>query len=287
MMLDARAREKGQLRICPDPVFLLGAERSGTTILAVSLGRHSQLWFSGESHVFPILFEPQRVDRAYETGTHRWRLLREEGVARQEFVEALGMGVNALFTSRSHGRRWIEKTPRNTHMADLLADMFPEGYFVHILRDGREVVNSMIHFLDDPDPETRNSRLHGGAGPAWARDFTAACRTWRTAVDAALDFSDAAPERCLTVGHDDLVRDAGRTFAVIFDFLQVPFESDPVDHFRTTRLNTSFGEESRPTGRDAWMSWSEEWREVFRCEAGRAMERCRFVWQKEGHGAAR
>jgi hypothetical protein len=270
------SRREPDVSVCRNPIFLIGAERSGTTILAVSLGRHSQLWFSGESHVFPNVFERERLERAYEHGTYRWRLLREQGVTRQEFLESLGLGVNALFTSRSGGRRWIEKTPQNTLMADILADMFPESSFVHILRDGREVVHSMIHFLDEPDRETRADRVKGGTGPLWARDFRVACRTWARAAEAALDFSDSHEHRCLTVHHRDLVADPAASFRTIWDFLQVTSEDEPITFFRSTRLNSSFRDRGAMPRGDVWGEWSAEQRRTFLEVAGRAMTRCGF-----------
>jgi hypothetical protein len=258
-----------RIRVCRTPVFLIGAERSGTTILAVALGRHSRLWYSGESHVFSTFFDRDRVQKAYEHGTHRWRLLREQSITRQEFVESLGLGVNALLTSRSAGLRWIEKTPRNTLMADVLAEMFPHASFVHLVRDGRHVVHSMIHFLDDPDAQTREDREQGRAGPLWARDFVVACRTWRAYVEAGLQFCELHPDRCFTVYYHELVADPGGSFGQIYDFLQVDFEGEPAELFGSTRLNSSFSRAAPPA--DPWSEWTADQRRIFLTEAGAAM----------------
>src|SRR5208283_4344638 len=52
---------------CPDPVFILGAPRSGTTALAWSLAQHSSLWTSGESYILWELFGHQRGRTGLET----------------------------------------------------------------------------------------------------------------------------------------------------------------------------------------------------------------------------
>ena len=71
-----------------------------------------------------------------------------EDVSREEFLASVGMGINALITSRSGGRRWIDHTPLYTLIVDTLAEVFPGASFIHILRDGREVVHSMLDFAD-------------------------------------------------------------------------------------------------------------------------------------------
>ena len=63
-----------------------------------------------------------------------------------------------LLTRTSNGRRWIDQTPANTLVVDRLAEMFPGARFLHILRDGRRVVHSMINFhraMGDPEAVER------------------------------------------------------------------------------------------------------------------------------------
>jgi hypothetical protein len=55
--------------------------------------------------------------------------------------------VQALFSLpmlRAKASRWCEKTPRNILYADHLWRMFPHMRFIHIIRDGRDVVTSML-----------------------------------------------------------------------------------------------------------------------------------------------
>src|SRR5579872_954601 len=110
------------IEICQNPIFIIGSPRSGTSILARSLARHSDLWYSIEGQIFDRLFADRRLDEVYAHGSARsWSWIRRENVSREEFIEAAGLGINALYTSRSKGKRWIEKTPGNTLVASLLA----------------------------------------------------------------------------------------------------------------------------------------------------------------------
>jgi Sulfotransferase family len=182
--------------ICRDPIFIIGSPRSGTSILNWALSRHSELWASIESGALYALFGRGQVEQAFTDttaypGAQDW-LLRHD-VGQEEFLNYLGLGLNALVTSKSGGLRWIDKTPANTLVVDLVAQLFPEASFLHILRDGRRVVHSMTHFMNALDPSRRDGLATSGRLPTWTTDFREACRTWQLFVTRATDFEATSP----------------------------------------------------------------------------------------------
>jgi len=167
-------------------------------------------------------------------------------------------------------------------MADVLTEMFPGARFLHILRDGREVVHSMQNFLSlfKQDPK-REEMIRSGATSPWATNFHDACKTWRDYTEAALQFADQRPERCLTVRHDSLRRDPPGMFRRIFEFLQLEYQEGPAKYFRSNRLNSSFAGAARSDQRPdssarAWASWTPEQRALFADVAGGTQLRCGF-----------
>jgi hypothetical protein len=265
-----------QADICPNPIFIIGSPRSGTSILAWALAQHSQLWTSVESDVLFDLYGGGHVDRAYQTARARpddsdW--LNIHGVGRAEFLSYLGLGLNALIASRSEGRRWIDQTPRNTLMVDVLVDMFPGAFFLHILRDGRRVVNSMIHFSDLLGAEGSDRFKSTGRLPKWATDFRTACQTWCQFVEAALTFEASHPDCCLTVVNEQLASHTQECFSEIFRFVGVAYEDTPIRYFRSNRINSSFRPASTKPGwvqnlTNPWEEWTEERKQVYLEEAG-------------------
>jgi hypothetical protein len=256
---------------CPNPVFIIGAPRSGTTALAWSLAKHPAFWTAGESQILLDLFGDGELERNYaRASTLGGSFLAQNGVERDAFLGYVGVGLNALFTSCSGGRRWIDKTPANTLIASVIADLFPGALFLHILRDGRQVVHSMLNFA------TLGSRSHlESMTEPWMHDFRAACITWREHVQAALRFEAEHPDRCLTVAHDRLVDDPLGSFERIFSFLGAEPNDAPAEHIRTHLLNSSFADDgSDPAARDRlavttlWRRWPAGRREIFREEAG-------------------
>src|SRR5262245_46155001 len=107
---------------CASPVFVIGSPRSGTTILAKSLGQHSKFWVSEELQVFWDLFGGGRLHANYNRGVDpggSW--LHSKNVDRSDFFSLVGIGLNNLFSRYSGGRRWIDHTPANTLIASDLA----------------------------------------------------------------------------------------------------------------------------------------------------------------------
>jgi hypothetical protein len=96
------------IEIRADPVFIIGSPRSGTTILALALARHPALWYAGEGHVLAALFGPRRLDEIYRKAQAFNTWLARLDVSRLEFLQYTAAGINALYTSRSGGKRWIE-----------------------------------------------------------------------------------------------------------------------------------------------------------------------------------
>lgn len=253
---------------CPDPVFVVGAPRSGTSVLAWALAQHSGFWASAESDFVAHLFGNGRAELAFDAARaapNSWLAL--QGVELPEFLEYLGYGVNALLASRSGGRRWIDKSPTYALMMDLLGMMFPGARFLHIVRDGPTAVRSM---------------LNSGFREAWAVDFVQACRTWGACVEGALEFQAAFPSRCVTIRHEDLTSAPEAVFSILFDFLGVQPEPGPVRFVRENRINSSFPhrypDELGPGAqRDVWSQWSTVEHRAFLAEAAGALEKSRLV----------
>ncbi len=110
------------------PVFILGCPRSGTTFLGNVLGT-----LPGGSYYF----EPQAMK--YFT-----RLIHEGKVTQAQVRRFYQWGARALLTmAPGNGKRFIEKNPKHTWVAEALLEVFPDAQFVILTRDGRDVALSL------------------------------------------------------------------------------------------------------------------------------------------------
>lgn len=264
---------------CTHPVFIIGAPRSGTSILAMSLAHHTRLWCSKESDLLFNLVRDDHAGRAFDAASARpegtW--IGQEEVSRAEYLGYLGLGLNALYTSRSLGKRWIDQTPVNTVIAETLAAMFPGAYFLHARRDSRRVIHSMIHFADSLAPDLRSGFENAHLLPEWATSFAQACRTWRVFAEGAIAFAENHPDRCLTVVNEQLSADPTEQFSRIVRFMGLPDEDGPANFFRSSRLNSSFvpnvwgsatgqtdaAASSLPADSRPWTTWQPEEKALF------------------------
>jgi hypothetical protein len=245
-------------------------------VLARSLAQHSELWTSGESHLFLPLFAEGLVERAFDRAMlpPGPSLLRSEEVSREEFLAYVGLGINALFTNRSEGRRWIDQTPRYALIADTLAEVFPGASFIHILRDGREVVHSMLNFADSRD-DPAIERFTEQSIP-WAKDMRRACEEWRDHVEAAATFCDEHTDRAMVVRYEDLVAAPQATFRSVHRFLNIADEEGPSRFLASRRPNSSFRKGPRLSGAELWETWEPEQHRMFAEVAGPTMLWCGY-----------
>lgn len=241
-----------KIDVCDSPIFVVGAPRSGTSMLQWALRQHPELWGSEESDFLEPLLDG--LERAWSFGRqrHEFHWLYKEQVSIDEFLRHAGYGMNSLYSSRAGGRRWVETTPRYTLKLEGLASMFPDAVFLFLLRDGRQVVDSLTHFVNP-------------------QRFRAACRTWRQNTEAGLAFSNSPwGHRLLQVRFEEIVVRPEEELKRIFRFLELEPEPASVSFIADKPpINSSFPAESsiQKLG-PRWLSWSRGERLAFHRIAG-------------------
>jgi hypothetical protein len=146
-----------------EPVFILGSPRSGTTLVFEILDRSPRLAsLKAESHLLWEMFHGLRQAhwRSHEVGP-------DAVTGRERRV------LNWAIDRVSLGRRYLDKAPRNCFRATYLHALFPDAWFIHLKRDGRASVSSLITGWRAPGmmfPGTRMPAplsIHGYTGTTW------------------------------------------------------------------------------------------------------------------------
>lgn len=127
------------------PVFIVGAPRSGTSLLFRTLMQAPHAFsIGGESHALIEGIEPLHPR---SRGWHSNRLLAED--ANGEVADQLHARFLAAMKDRD-GRppkgaaRLVEKTPKNSLRVPFLKAAFPNATFVYLYRDPAETLASML-----------------------------------------------------------------------------------------------------------------------------------------------
>lgn len=223
------------------PVFVFGADHSGTTILYRMLAYHRHLtWFSqfslrrgqipGRSRR-PVV---DRLDRRLRFRLHPWtkedsRLARlfvpypgEEGTIWTYLLEDGATDAARIrshltaFSKRFGGRRVLAKRPAFYQHLDLLSTAFPRASYVHIVRDGRPVALSLR--AKALETKRRGDGERDEAGSA----LEAAARRWVEVLDRA----DQAPGiDMIEVRYEDLCSDVHATIRAVLRHLRLDLDS--------------------------------------------------------------
>lgn len=215
------------------PVFIIGAPRSGTSLLYAILRRSSHLkHWPGESH------EIWEAD--YHPALRGWS---SNALAAEDLTPEAAARIRRgffLVTGRKH--RLLDKTPRNALRVPFVDALFPDARYVYLQRDGRENVNSLINAWRTPRYRTYElPEPHSipGVQPRWWkfvlypgwRDDTAgplevvAAKQWAISNDHALAASkEIGLDRWVEVRYEDLIEAPEREVARILEFLELPFE---------------------------------------------------------------
>lgn len=211
-----------------EPVFVLGAPRSGTTFLGSCIGALPEVSYHFEPRV------TKAAARMVYEGT--WSERRAGRVFRLSYRLL-------LLAAGDGGRRFVEKNPENCFVVPFLVRTFPDARFVQIIRDGRDVA---VSHAEKPWLSARSagSGRRGRGGQAWgpwarwwvereradefaaASDLTRTAWSWRRFTSVArAALAELPPDRVLTVRYENVVRhpdEAARTIAAFFGHAEPP-----------------------------------------------------------------
>jgi len=224
------------------PIFIIGSERSGTTLLLAILACHPRIavpevtWyyprFRPYLHTFGDLsdfrnFEVLAQEMAHGLRLPFWRMadvnpatFGAEIAARADEIERSFAGVFAAMFERYTGcvdkPRWGEKTPGNVFYIEQILEDFPNAQFVYIYRDCR-----------DASAEFIESQF----GPTNAYN---AAVMWRDGQQAVKPFRDKlTADQWLNVRYEDFVRDPVESLKSLCAFLGEDYDDALMEFHQT------------------------------------------------------
>ncbi|WIM06124.1 MAG: sulfotransferase [Candidatus Nitricoxidivorans perseverans] len=242
------------------PVFVVGMNGSGTTMLADSLGRHPELFMLWEeSKVLPYYLNNNGPAILLDNIDARRNLIREIGETKgfwrtngmqpllvpDEYMDEPGVPgvISAIYkylAAKEGKTRWGDKSPNNTFHIAKLAEAFPVAQFVHIIRDGRDAACSFHR--------------------RWKYDPLHTIARWKDAVESGRQHGRAlAAGRYIEVFYENLTSSPESEMRKVCDFLGLPFDEKVIEsgmpHF------SALGSDGKHVGR--MVANSGKWQRYF------------------------
>lgn len=204
--------------------FFFGANGSGTTLHRAIFDSHPDLAIPGEARFVAKL--ANRYREGYDTERFMKDLGKDDrfvnwGLEPDDVEMALNdppagdypEAVRRLYDRYAglQGKtRYGDKTQSNIHHLALLADLFPEGKFVHAVRDGRDV--ALAH--------TDGTKIEQVAV------------SWKRRVDAGRTAGKSlGPDRYIESRFEGLIDDTEGSVRRLCDFLELPFDPSMLTYY--------------------------------------------------------
>jgi hypothetical protein len=222
----------------PAPFFVIGAQRSGTTLLRLMLNAHPDVAIPEEGTFWmPLLRSygrnpqtsiPPEVLQNYlryigkNSQFKLWLLddngIRERALSMEQITLSQLMSLYYDAYARLQGKvRSGDKTPSFFRMVPLLSNLFPQAKFVHIVRDGRDIYLSLCKM-------------------GYKGNLSVGALEWTfKVVKAQRDLAKLDPSRVLELRYEDLLAAPGSKLEEICAFLHVTYNSSMLDFWKTSR----------------------------------------------------
>jgi hypothetical protein len=204
----------------PPVPFVVGMNRSGTTLLRMMLDAHPQLTIPPETHFVPDLIKAAQAPGATPEdalaamkSAREWAdfgFSDEEMLARLRALRKIEPGPVVrtfydAYTEQQAKPRWGEKTPTYVQRMKRIQKAIPEARFVHVIRDGRDVALSVLDRT--------------------VRDLSTAdvARRWQKKITKARE--DSPKLRHYTeVRYEDLILDTEPVLRMVSEFIELPWD---------------------------------------------------------------
>ncbi len=233
----------------PMPI-IIGAPRSGTTLLRFMLDSHPELAIPPETGFLALgsQFTSQgdalreeffRAITNFSPDAPGWPDFQiPQDIFWAKLMEINPFGVSEgyrafyrLYASRFAKPRWGDKTPGYCHHMESIEAVLPEAYFIHIIRDGRDVSLSLRQMWFSPGWEIDTQATHWGNFVVSARRQGAHCR------------------RYMEIRYEELILSTRETLRQVCGFLDLEYDDAMLRYYeRTPQRLQEHEERSRPDG---------------------------------------
>ena len=232
----------------PDPIFILGLPRAGSTLLEQILSSHSKV--DGTLELPNILSLSQRLRRAGR---------KDGGDGYPDILATLPVDEFEAF-----GHEFIESTRIHRAGAPFFIDKMPNNFrhigLIHLILPRARIIDARRHPMACCFSGYKQLFAEG---QEFTYDLRDTGRYYRDYVELMDHWDEVLPGKVLRVQYEDVVADIESEVRRILEFCELDYEAACVDFYRTERsVRTPSSEQVRQpifkSGLDYWRNY-EPW----------------------------
>jgi tetratricopeptide (TPR) repeat protein len=258
------ARHKDSGVRAPDPIFIVGLPRSGSTLIEQILASHSAVEGTQELADVPrMVVELQGRDWDLDQPRYPGVLA---SMSAQDFHRLGEKYLSDTRAYRTDKARFIDKMPNNFRHIGLVQLILPNAKIIDARREPMACCFGNLKQLF-------------AHGQEFAYSIDDIARYYRTYLELMRHWDTVLPGRVLRVHHEDLVNDLEGNVRRLLDYCELEFEPACVEFHKTERsVRTASSEQVRqPIYREGLEQWRhyEAWLGPLRAALGDALTRYR------------
>ena len=244
----------------PDPIFIIGMPRAGSTLLEQILSSHSSIEATAELPDIPLIAQALVAERWEDKGA-----AYPDVVAGVDRSRATDLGQRYIEATQRHRKTaapfFIDKLPNNWRHVGLIRLILPNARIIDARRSAMACCFS-------------NFKQHYAQGQTFAYDLVDLGSYYRDYTRAMLHFDRVLPDWIYRFDHETLLADPEPAIRRLLSFMDLPFEPAclaPHENRRPVRTASS-EQVRRPINRDAVDQWRhfEPWLGPLRTALGDA-----------------
>lgn len=218
-----------------NPIFIIGVQRSGTTLLRLMLNAHSEIAIPEEARFLTPFLKPGVANKFYAGNELKnvirylnnngqfalWNYDSSEFFNELDGIDKISVRnlIDLMYSSysRKQGKHiWGDKSLFFGSVS-VLHELFPEARFIHIVRDGRDVFDSWRKM----DKTKGNPAV---IALDWVYKERAICNS----------FSTVPKNKQLSIRYEDLLSQPENLVKSICMFLDIPYEAAMLEFYKSS-----------------------------------------------------
>ena len=220
------------------PIFIVGCERSGTTMLRLILHSHANIAIPPQTKYIKKIYKRRLFWGNLSKHKNRNKIIKWFYNNHNKKTKIIDLGLNPndiksemiksgnslgailstifqLYSSQQNKSRWGDKHPYYIKYLDQLFELFPDAQVIHIIRDGRDAVASLKSML------------------WWKNNSIYSMFNWQEAIlngkKAKLKYSS---DQFTEIRYEDIIEEPEKNIKKLCYFLEENFSPNMLDFYK-------------------------------------------------------